>query len=74
MHKDRSRKRYTFTFSPDTFSAFQLACGMVPVSRQLEELMRIWLRVKAAEHSPGLQMAPSTKYEKAIASKRPVRV
>lgn len=41
--ENRKRKVYTLTISPEIFERFRSACGLIPVSRQVEELMKKYL-------------------------------
>lgn len=40
----KKRKSSSFVFDKELLEKFKEACGLVPVSRQLEELMRRWLQ------------------------------
>lgn len=39
----RKRKVYTLTLDPVVFETFRAACGHVPASRQVEDLMVEWM-------------------------------
>lgn len=45
----KKRKSSSFVFDKELLEKFKEACGLVPVSRQLEELMRQWLLSKGRE-------------------------
>lgn len=47
--KNRERERYTFTLPPKVMESFRIACGLIPASRQIEELMKGWLRTRTGQ-------------------------
>lgn len=44
--KNRKRPLFTLTLDPEVVSKFRAACGLVPMSRQIEELMKKWITDK----------------------------
>lgn len=42
----KTRIRVTITFDPDLHHRIKQACGMVPMSRQIEDLLKQWLETK----------------------------
>lgn len=54
----RTRERFTFTIDKDFFVKFRVACGLVPVSRIAEELMRAWVENRPPGVSPTENVRP----------------